>query len=156
MEHPDWYPDWRHDAIHQLQDSNARLKAKFRLDDWPRWDYDVDAGTLIFSEHGVPKVIAEIQIAGTTSLKAGEWFWAWGNSHWPSERVKDAQLVRAYGEQHGICELTHKLVYDEDVNALGWELAAVMARVTNALGVYRPPDATGALFLTYKSMEWAT
>lgn len=50
MKHPDWYPDWRHDAVHQLQDKNARLKAEFWLEDWPRYDYDVDAGTLIFSD----------------------------------------------------------------------------------------------------------
>src|SRR5689334_8005490 len=155
MEHHDWYPDWRHEAYHQLQDKNAQLHAKFRLDDWPRWDYDVGVGTLIFSEDGIPRVTAEIQIAGTTSVKAGNWLWAWGNSDWPAARVTDAELVRAYGEKHGICQLTHKFVQGKNLNALGWELAAVMARVTNALGVYRPPrEEGGGLFLTYKSMDW--
>lgn len=158
MKHPEWYPDWRHDAVHQLQEKNARLKAEFRLNDWPRYDYDVDAGTLIFSDQGVAKVIAEIQIVGTTSVKAGNWLWAWANSHWPSERVTDAELVRAFGEEHGICELTHDYVEENaDLNALGWELASVTARVTNALGAYRPPrDEGGGLFLTYKSMVWAS
>ena len=87
MEHPDWYPSWRHDAVHHLQDKNARLQSEFKLGDWPRFDYDVDTGTLIFSEEGVPKVIATIQIVGSTSFKAGNWLWAWGNSHWPADRV---------------------------------------------------------------------
>jgi len=157
MKHPEWYPDWRHDAVHQLQEMNARLKAEYRLDDWPRYDYDVDAGTLIFSDQGVAKVIAEIQIAGTTSLSAGNWLWAWGNSHWPAERVTDAELVRAFGEEHGICELTHDYVEEGDnLNALGWELTSVMVRITQALGAYRPPDQNGALFLTYKTVMWAT
>jgi hypothetical protein len=104
MKHPDWYPDWRHDAVHQLQDKNARLKAEIRLGDWPRYDYDVDTGTLIFSDQGASKVIAEIQIVGTTSVKAGNWLWAWANSDCPSERVTDAELVRAFGEEHGICD----------------------------------------------------
>lgn len=43
MEHPDWYPDWRHDAVHQLQEKTERLKTEFRLGDWPRFDYDIDA-----------------------------------------------------------------------------------------------------------------
>jgi len=156
MERPDWYPDWRHDAVHQLQEKNAQLKAEYGLDDWPRFDYDVDAGTLVFSDGGVPKVIAEIQIVGTTSVKAGDWLWSWGNSHWPSERVSDAELVRAFGEEHGICELTHKNVEDGDLNALGWELTAVMVRVTNALGAYRPRrEEGGGLYLAYKAIAWA-
>jgi hypothetical protein len=156
MDHPDWYPDWRHEAVHELQEKNARLKAQFRLGDWPRYDYDVDAGTLIFSEDGAAKVIAEIQIVGTTSETAGDWLWAWANSHWPAERVADSERVRAFGEEHGICELTHEGIEDENLNALGWELTAVMARVTEALGAYRPPGDDGALFLTYRTIAWAS
>jgi hypothetical protein len=157
MNYPSWYPDWRHDAVHQLQEKIARLNEEFRLNDWPRYDYDVDAGTLIFSQDGVPKVIAEIQIAGTTSLKAGDWLWAWANSHWPPQRVVDSQLVRAFGEEHGICDLTHENIRDDDVNSLGWELTAVMVRLTDALGAYRPPrDEGGGLYLVYKKLAWAT
>jgi hypothetical protein len=156
MNHPDWYPDWRHEAVHQLQAKNARLKEEFRISDWPRWDYELEAGTLTFSDQGVPKVVCEIQIVGTTSFKAGDWLWAWGNSHWPAERVTDSELVRAFGREHGICELTHDYVEVEDLNTLGWELTAVMARVTDAIGAYRPPDDNGALFLTYKSVAWAS
>lgn len=156
MEHPDWYPNWRHDAVHQLQEKNARLKSEFRLGDWQRYDYDVDAGTLVFSDQNTPKVVAAIQIVGTTSAKAANWLWAWANAHWPAERVCDAELVRAFGKKHGICELTHEYLDDkEDLNALGWELTSVMVRVTDALGAYRPPDKDGALYLTYKSIAWA-
>jgi hypothetical protein len=157
VEHPDWYRSWRHEAVHQLQERNARLKSKFRLDDWPRFDYDVDAGTLIFSEHGAPKVIAEIQIVGSTSVKAGTLLWSWANSHWPADRVTDARVVQAFGVEHGICELTHDTVEDDNLNVLGWELTAVTARATNAIGAYRPPrDEGGGLYLTYKSMERAS
>ncbi len=59
--------------------------------------------------------------------------------------------------KHGICDLTHDYVEDEeDLNALGWELTAVMVRVTNALGAYRPPDKDGGLYLIYKNMVWAS
>jgi hypothetical protein len=157
MEHPDWYPNWRHDAFHQLQGKLEQLWAEFRLGQWPRYDYDLDAGTLTFSDHGGPKVIAEVQIVGSTSAKAGNWLWAWANSNWPAERVTDAQLVRAFGEKHGICELTHEYVEDEDLNALGWSMAAVMVEVTCALGAYRPPrEEGGGLYLTYKSIAWAS
>jgi hypothetical protein len=156
MEHPDWYPGWRHDAVHRLQEKNKRLEREFRLGGWPRFDYDVNAGTLIFSERGVAKVIAEIQIVGTTSSKAGNWLWAWANSHWPRECIADAERVRAFGEEHGICELSRDYVEDDDLNGLGWELTAVTARVTDAIGAYRPPrDEGGAIYFTLRNIAWA-
>jgi hypothetical protein len=157
MIYPAWYPDWRHDAVHQLQEKIARLKAEFRIGDWPRFDYDLDARTLVFSQDGVAKVIADIQIAGTTSAKAGNWLWAWANSHWSPESAEDSQRVKAFGEEHGIFELTHDTVEaNDDLNSLGWELTAAMARVVNAVGAYRPPrDEGGGLFLIYKSVGWA-
>jgi hypothetical protein len=127
------------------------------LGDWPRYDYNLEAGTIIFSDLGVPKVIATIQIVGSTSFRARNWLWAWANSHWPSERVTDAERVRAFGEEHRICELTHDYVGGvADLNSLDWELTAVMVQVTGALGAYRPPDDGGGLYLTYKSMAFVS
>src|ERR1051326_4231067 len=110
MKYPDWFPGWRHDSFHELQEKNARLKIEFQLGGWPRYDYDFDAGTLIFSERDVPKVIAEIQIVGSTSANAGNWLWAWANAHLPSAFVTDSQLVRAFGEERGISDLACETV----------------------------------------------
>jgi hypothetical protein len=156
MKNPDWYPDWRHDAVHQLQEKNARLNAEFRLSEWPRYDYDFDAGQLVFSEQGLAKVIADIQIAGSTSANAGNWLWAWANLHLPQELVTASVSLRAFGEEHGIDEMTRPNVSGDDLNALGWELTAVSVRVSNAIGAYRPPRAEGGgIYLIYKSMSWA-
>ncbi|MES1153195.1 MAG: DUF6882 domain-containing protein [Dongia sp.] len=155
MENPEWYPDWRHEAFKELEAKNARLRGEFRIGDWPRFDYDIPAGTLTFSEEGVAKVIAEIQVAGSTSRGAGNWRWAWANTSVPPARTTDAALVRAFGEERGIPELVHESVRDVDLEALGWEMVAVMVRVTNALGAYRPPRGEGSsLFLTVKSVAW--
>jgi hypothetical protein len=155
MGNPRWYRSWRHDAVHQLQEKNAQLASKFGLGTWPRYDYDIDAGTLTFSDQGVAKVVAQIQIIGTTSIKAGNWLWAWGNEHWPAERVTDSKIVRAFGEERRITELISDYVTGDNLNALGWELTAVAARVTDALGAYRPPrDDDGGLYLTYESIAW--
>lgn len=159
MEEPDWYPAWRHEAMHQLQAKNARLDEDFRLGGWERFDYDLDAGTLVFSDGGTAKVIADIQIAGSTSAAGGTWLWAWANSHWPPDRVADSDLVRTFGEEHGICELTHDYLEDEegDLNALGWELTAVAVRLSEAVGAYRPPrDEGGGLYLVIRSVGWAS
>ena len=110
------------------------LKGEFTEQVGTGIDYDVLEGTLTFSKDGVPKVVAEIQIVGTTSFKSSNWLWAWANSDWPRERVTDSERVRAFGAEHGICELTHDYVEDSDLNALGWALTAAMVRVTGAFG----------------------
>jgi hypothetical protein len=156
MKHPAWYSEWRHEAVHQLQTKNAALSEEFRLGHWPRYDYDLDTGRLIFSDPDGPKVIAEIQVVGTTSVKAGNWLWAWGNAHWPVGMTEDSLLTRDFGEQHSIKELVDDYVDGDELNALGWELTAVCARVSNAIGAYRPPrDEGGALFLLYRTVNWA-
>jgi len=150
------HPDWRHDAVHELQNKNACLRAKFLLEDWPRYDYDLDAGTLTFSDRGVAKVVSTIQVAGSTSGRKNNWLWAWANSHWPSHQVIDSGKVRLFGEEHKICELILESVEDDEINDLGWELTAVAVKITDALGAYRPPDDHGGgLFLVYKTIAWA-
>ena len=59
---PDWYAGWREEAFEQLNAKNERLHKDFRLGNWSRYNYDLKAGKLLFSEAGVVKVVAEIQI----------------------------------------------------------------------------------------------
>lgn len=159
MKHPDWYPAWRDESFDQLQDKNDRLHREFRLGTWPRYDYDLPAGKLLFSEDGVVKIVTEIQIAGSTSAKASNWLWAWANSNLPGDLLSDAKLVRSFGERNGIDELAQAYVtdVDEDLEALGWELTGAMVRICNALGAYRSPRGEGgALYLIVKSINWAS
>jgi hypothetical protein len=156
---PDWYAAWREEALDQLNAKNTRLQNDFRLGRWARYDYDLTTGKLLFSEDGVVKVVAEIQIAGSTSAKASNWLWAWANSHLPGELLSDAKLVRSFGEENGIDELAQAYVTDadNDLEALGWELTGTMVRVCNALGAYRSPRGEGgALYLIFKTISWAS
>lgn len=155
---PDWYPAWRDEAFEQLKAKNARLEKDFRLGHWSRYDYDLTAGTLSFSDQAGVKIVSEIQIAGSTSAKAGNWLWAWANSNLPGNLLGGAKLVRAFGEEKGIDNLARAYVDDTggDLEALGWELTAAMVRVCNALGAYRSPRGEGgALYLVFKSVRWA-
>ena len=155
---PDWYPAWRDEAFDQLAAKNARLEQDFRLGHWMRYNYDLAAGKLIFSDKAGAKVISEIQIAGSTSAKAGNWLWAWANSNLPCDLLGDAKLVRAFGEKKGVDDLAQAYVDDTsgDLDALGWELTAAMVRVCNALGAYRSSRGEGgALYLVFKNIRWA-
>jgi hypothetical protein len=138
---------------------NARLQDEFRLGSWSRYDYDLKAGKLLFSEDGVVKVVTEIQIAGSTSAKASNWLWSWANSNLPGELLSDAKLVRSFGEENGIDELAQPYVMDtdNDLEALGWGLAGAMVRVCNALGAYHSPRGEGGgLYLILKNISWAS
>lgn len=159
MKYPDWYPAWRDESFNQLQDKNDRLHREFRLGTWSRYDYDLPAGKLLFSEDGVVKIVTEIQIAGSTSAKASNWLWAWANSNLPGDLLADAKLVRSFGERNGVDELAQAYVTDEDqdLEALGWELTGTMVRICNSLGAYRSPRGEGgALYLIVKSINWAS
>lgn len=156
---PDWYPAWRGQAFEQLTAKNAGLEKEFRLGHWPRYDYDLTTGRLLFSDQGAVKVITEIQIAGSTSAKAGNWLWAWSNSNLPTELLADAKRVRSFGEENDIAELQQAYVTDtkDDLEALGWELTAAMVRICDALGAYRSPRGEGGgLYLILKSANWAS
>jgi hypothetical protein len=151
---PDWYPEWKHEAFHQLMDKQEVLKRDYGTSTWPRWDYDVDAGTLVFSKDGEPKVVAEIQIVGTTGSK--DWLWGLANEHWPNHVVEDMEKVHEFGQENAIEELTTNYLEDEDLNNLGWNMTAVAVRVLNAVGAYRPqPDEgkTGTVFFLIKSIR---
>jgi hypothetical protein len=158
-EYPAWYPAWRNDAFAQLKKKCAALNCGFKLGEWDRYDYDLSTGTLTYSKGGTPRVIAEIQIAGTTSVAAGTWLWAWANPDWPPELTKGSKLVRNFGQEHGVCDLLHDHIDGDecDLNSLGWELTAAAVRITGALGAYRPPrDEGGGLYLLITNVSWAT
>jgi hypothetical protein len=159
MRSPDWYPAWRDEAIDQLNAKNKQLEGDFRLGSWSRYDYDLTTGKLLFSDQNIVRVVAEIQIAGSTSAKASNWLWAWSNSNLPGELLVDAKLVRSFGEKNGIDELAQAYVTDaqDDLEALGWELSATMVRICDALGAYRSPRGEGGgLYLVLKSIGWAS
>ncbi|TJV07234.1 MAG: hypothetical protein E5Y12_01775 [Mesorhizobium sp.] len=155
---PDWYPAWRDEAIEQLNAKNDRLEKDFQLGHWSRYDYDIETRRLLFSKGDEIKVTAEVQIAGSTSIKSQSWLWAWANSNWPDDVMVDAKLVRSFGETNSVDELAQSSVtdVDDDLKVLGWELSAVAVRICDALGAYRSPSGEGeARFYIIKAIRWA-
>ncbi len=139
------YKTYCHQAYDSLVQLNELLKQNFRLGTWQRWDYDLEAATLTFSNDEVPRVIATIQAAGTTSNKSGTWMWGWANRTLPSCVTSQLFLIKQFGERENISQLTRdKFAADED---LDWQLAAVATRILGAKGAYRCPSENGLLFL---------
>ena len=138
-------------AVEYLARQQDRLKSEFQLGTWQRYDYDQDAGTLVFSSNGRVGVVADIHIVGSTSTTSGTWLWAWDN---PSilERVTHCLAdVRAYGERHAFDKLTTAKWPGDEHD--GWEMTAATAFILRAEGGYRAPGENGAVFMILQNVR---
>jgi hypothetical protein len=155
MDFPSWYPDWLEEATAQLAEKYGRFGTEFNLDELAQYSYDLRAGTLTFLKDGVPRMVAEVQVVGTTSEKVDNWLWAWANSQWPDNCVIDVLRVHEFGEKHGIAELTEgSLPGKGELEKLAWSLTAAAVRIVDAMSAYRMAreDDGGGCFLLIKSM----
>jgi hypothetical protein len=148
------FSDFRHAAVHELMRLNKICEDEFLISSWSRWDYELKRGTLTFSQGEIPKVIASIQVVGTTSTEGGTWLWSWANKNLPTIATKSIAGVRAFGEAENLSELTQCSCPDNEY--LGWEMTAIAAKVLGAMGAYRCPVDTGFVYLVFSSVRFAS
>ncbi len=132
---------------------NESCEREFKISSWPRWYYDLGRGSLTFLKDDAPRVVASIQVVGTTSKRSGTWLWSWANESLPTEVTKEMQKVRRFGETEGLFELTSSSVADND--HFGWEMAAVTAQILGSKGAYRCPSEKGFLYVVYRDLSFA-
>ena len=147
---PEQFSVYRHEAVHELMRLNELCEEEFRISSWPRWDYDFGRGTLTFSQDGVPKVRAAIQVIGTTSISGKTWMWGWANESLPQNVTKEVAKVRAFGAAENIAEFKEEELPDDEY--LGWGLTAVAARILGVKGAYRCPGENGFVYVVYLSI----
>lgn len=137
----------------ELVEKQEKLRSEYKIDVHKRWDWDQDTGELIFSNDGVPAVIAKFEFAGTLSTVSNTWLWAWANFHLMENVRQSIRKVYEFGDEHGYSILTAS-IWNSDEND-GWEMAAVAAHLLNAHGVYRSPDESGFSYLVITDIRWA-
>lgn len=150
---PQQFAEFRHQAVHELMRLNELCKDEFQISAWPRWDYDLDRGTLTFSANGVPKVSASIQVIGTNSVSGGTWMWGWANESLPPNVTSEVVKVREFGLAENIPELTKAELPDDEY--VGWAMTAVAAKLLGAKGAYRSPGDNGFVYVVYSSIGFA-
>ena len=148
---PAWYATWREEAFGTLKDKQARIAEEYRLGHWPRYDYDLEAGRLTFSDDGKAKVACDVQVVGTVGKS--DWLWGWANATLPKACTDQVLAVRAYGEEHSIEELASASVKSKDLQGLGWMLTAATVQLLGADGAYRPPNG---LFMICRSLTFVS
>ncbi len=134
---PEEFEEYLHEAVHQLRDLNDQCSEEFGISKWERWDYDLDAATLTFSESKGPKVVASIVVVGSTSTKSNTWLWAWANESIPKQASERLAEVLKFGESEQIDALTTDRLEDDE--HLGWDLTAVATRILEAKGASAAP-----------------
>lgn len=139
--------------MHELMDLNELCEKEYRISSWRKWEYDLDRGTLAFTQDGVPKVLASIQVVGTTSISGGTWLWGWANESLTPKVTTQLAKVRAFGEAESISELTDAELPDDEY--LGWGMTAVAAKLLGAKGAYRCPGENGFVYVVYSSIAFA-
>ncbi|RAK65493.1 DUF6882 domain-containing protein [Phenylobacterium kunshanense] len=154
MKSPDWYDAWCEEAFAAFDAKQKRMDETYDLGSWLRYDYDTAAGTLTFSDAAGPRVIAEIQVAG--SITAEDWLWGWANPQWPEASTDAMRRVRDFGAENGIEELTTELLVSDDLDRLGWMLTVIAARVLDAEGGYCAPSANGAIYFLIRSIKFVS
>lgn len=113
------------------------------------WEADVLQGTITFTERGT----FPAQILGSESQVSETWLWAWANAPLVADldpaRLRDAERVRAYGEEHAIPALTQPTFPFAEV-ADGHMLSLLAVGICGADCYYRGPYTDGAAyFLLY-------
>lgn len=146
------YQEFVVDAHAYLTTVQDAIKKDFSLSAYERYDWDQDLGTMIFSDQGVAKVIANIQFVGSISTMSNTWLWSWDNDS-VLPKVKDKIFeVRAFGERHNIAELTTPQWTSDERD--GWAMTAVAANILQAKGAYRC-GRQGFSYFIFTDVSWA-
>jgi hypothetical protein len=148
------YLGFERNAFQRLVELNEQLRKKYKLSSYERFDYDQRSGDFVFSDRGVAKVIAKLQVVGSVSNKAQTWLWSWANAYVLETACDQICRVREFGKANSIRKLTEPKW--TAVEADGWEMAAVSAAIINAKGAYRCPGKSGPLFVVFTDIQFAS
>jgi hypothetical protein len=133
-------------SMNELRDKTSALAAvtHFNTADW---SVDQDAGSIVFTRADGIIITAPVQIVGTYNTADGTWLWGWDHPSVQPPLQDHARAVHAYGQKHGIDELTtRKLSCSEDH---AWEFTALACKLCAAQGAYRGPTRPALVFMTF-------
>jgi len=138
-------------SVSNLSALTQAHKRIWRFGEEQEWKLDQDTGKLIFIFDNDAIVSADAQIVGTFNSKNNSWKWAWDNLSISPELSLDSKVVRQYGFDHGLEELTWS---DLDCpEATAWTLAAIACKLCNSQGVYRGPAGTTYVFINFREVK---
>ena len=131
------YEEFQHTCLHEAIEMNRVIKETHKLSIWPRWDYQMDDATLIFSQDGKPRIVCAMEVAGST--RGDTWQWSWGNPHLPEACRSRTSIVHDYGQERNWERMTKLFLPNDEY--VGWECASIANHLLGGMGVYRCPNS---------------
>jgi len=141
------------DSYEYLQGKQDEAAEKFGIGEYERFDWDQETRQLVWSDGGVPKVVADIQFVGSVSTKSDTWLWSWANSSVLEPLSKEMLKVREFGSTHDLEKLTERKWSADEVD--GWEMTAIAAYLLKAHGAYRSSDENGFTYMVFTDLRFA-
>ena len=143
--------EFRQAANWFMQKQMEQVQKEFGLAAFKRFDWSPWRGELVFSDGGVPKVVARIQVVGTFSPKHGAWHWAWANSALPEPVRRDVLRVRQYGEERTVLILMQPNWSAKEADA--WQMTAIADKMLDAKGAFKCPGPDLATFMVFTEIR---
>lgn len=141
------------DCHEELKPKQEKMVADYKIGQHRRWDYDQETATLMFSNDGVPALIAEVEFIGGVSTKSRTWLWAWANFDMLPQVRSRIAAVREFGAERDFPHLTVPEWQADEAD--GWDVSAIAAKVLGAQGLYRVPSRNGFLYMAILDMRLA-
>jgi len=141
------------DATFERAEAEMEIKTAAHVELWgldsaTRWDADLEAGTLTFTNDEKHWVItAPVQVVGTFNVEKGTWLWGWDHPSVPEPLAEHARRVRAFGAQYGLEALTSRMI--EATEEDGWVFTSLACHLAGAQGGYRGPAGDTRVFMTF-------
>jgi hypothetical protein len=129
------------------------VNEEYKIGSYERYDFDDERGEIIFSNRGIPMVIAEYQDVGSISTISNTWLWSWANESIPEHTKNLVRCVRSFGETYALDRFTTAKWDADEID--GWEMTALTAKLLSAKDYYRAPTEKLFIFVIFTEIRWA-
>ena len=147
------YDQFLDKADDELVAKQDKLTKDYHLRSYHDFHWSQNDGQLIFSNNGKPGVIADMQFVGDVSCSSKTWLWSWANASIDKRLTHASSVARDYGIANHYDKLSTAEWKADQVD--GWDMTAITAKLTNAVGAYRSPYSPGYDFLIITDIRWA-
>lgn len=145
------YEKFLKNACESFLESSKKVNEEYKLASFERWDFTQESGQIVFSDKGVKKLVANVQVAGSWAAN-NTWMWGWNNKSLEKALVKDLLKVRDFGVSKNYPEFTTPIFASDPDYA--WTLTAAAGYITKAKTSYRGENGTGYVYFLITDLRW--
>jgi hypothetical protein len=148
---PDEFEVFVAKSMKLMSRSIAQCNLEWKFPSYRQWWLSEDVLTLF--DGPLPLIRCQVQVVGEYRTDRNFWRWSWCFIDFRENAIRDMALVKAFGHQHRITDITLEGMRGGDAE-LGWELSAVAANLLGSMSVYAAIERSRILFLLIKSVQF--